>query len=292
MREYKGPGLGHDCAMYLVLKGVGPLTGTVLITKLDLYTWLLIIPICFRCHFSRRLARSREKWRHCVTIDIAPFQVDPVYLSEFKAWRLSQPTSVDITCTFMNHIIKEEVNPCLNFHNSQVIISGTYKICSATRSQMYMFKFRNSQVYAQLPELTGINFQNLQNMLRYQITEVYVKVPELTGICSTEPVNQWGNIVNLTLKNKFQESEIYIEIHIFSFKKMLKMSPGKWCPLCIYLNVLMEMAFIIKDSVYCTKQDARCLYMQTGSTWRLDCSTLILYYFIHSAQICCTFTGT
>ena len=179
----------------------------------------------------------------------------------------------------MNHIIKEEVNPCLNFHNSQVVISGTYKcICSATRSQIFRFKFRNSQVYAQLPELTGINFQNLQNMLRYQITEVYVQVPELTGICSTEPVNQWGNIVNLTLKNKFQESEIYIEIHIFSFKKMLKMSPGKWCPLCICLNVLMEMAFIIKDSVYCTKQDARCLYMQTGSTWRLDCSTLILYY--------------
>ena len=132
--------------MYLVPDSVGPLTGTVLTTKL---IWLLIIPIRFRCHFSRRLARSREKWRHCVTVDIAPFQVDPVYLSEFKAWRVSQPTSVDITCTFMNHIIKEEVNPCLNFHNSQVIISGTYKrICSATRSQMYMVKFRNSQVLA------------------------------------------------------------------------------------------------------------------------------------------------
>ena len=34
-------------------------------------------------------------------------------------------------------------------------------------------------------------------------------------------------------------SEILIEIHIFSFKKMhLKMSSAKWCPFCLGLNVL------------------------------------------------------
>ena len=35
-------------------------------------------------------------------------------------------------------------------------------------------------------------------------------------------------------------SEILIEIHIFSFKKMhLKMSSGKWRPFCLGLNVLL-----------------------------------------------------
>ena len=38
-------------------------------------------------------------------------------------------------------------------------------------------------------------------------------------------------------------SEIVIEIHTFSFKKMpLKMSSGKWRPFCLGLNVLMKGA--------------------------------------------------
>ena len=36
-------------------------------------------------------------------------------------------------------------------------------------------------------------------------------------------------------------SEILIEIHIFSFKKMhFKMSSAKWRPFCLGLNVLMQ----------------------------------------------------
>ena len=38
-------------------------------------------------------------------------------------------------------------------------------------------------------------------------------------------------------------SEILIEIHIFSFKKIhLKMSSGKWRPFCLGLNVIMDDA--------------------------------------------------
>ena len=65
------------------------------------------------------------------------------------------------------------------------------------------------QPVSQLPQLTGSNFRNLQvYLLRYQITDVYGQVPELTGIGSTEPVNQRRNIVNLNLRNKFQGSEM------------------------------------------------------------------------------------
>ena len=39
-------------------------------------------------------------------------------------------------------------------------------------------------------------------------------------------------------------SEILIEIHIFSFKKMqLKMLSGKWRPFCLSLNVLMPHVY-------------------------------------------------
>ena len=47
------------------------------------------------------------------------------------------------------------------------------------------------------------------------------------------------------LKTNF--SEILIQIHIFSFKKMyLKLSSAKWWPFCLGLNVLM----IIRTSIY------------------------------------------
>ena len=49
-------------------------------------------------------------------------------------------------------------------------------------------------------------------------------------------------------------SEISIEIHILSFKKMhLKMSSGKWRPFCLGLNVLSEMEAWISNhsSVFC-----------------------------------------
>ena len=52
-------------------------------------------------------------------------------------------------------------------------------------------------------------------------------------------LNQCWNIVNWTRGNKLQW--ISIEIQTFSFKKMhLKMSSGKWRPLCLGLNVLRE----------------------------------------------------
>ena len=48
-----------------------------------------------------------------------------------------------------------------------------------------------------------------------------------------------GTLLTRPLVTNF--SEILIEIHTFSFKKMhLKMSSGKWQPFCIDLNVLTE----------------------------------------------------
>ena len=50
-------------------------------------------------------------------------------------------------------------------------------------------------------------------------------------------MNQCWNIVNWNLWNKF--SEIVIECHSFSFKKIhMKMSSGIWRPSCLGLNVL------------------------------------------------------
>ena len=52
----------------------------------------------------------------------------------------------------------------------------------------------------------------------------------------------WTNVGILLigpLGTKF--SEMFIEIHIFSFKKIhLKMSSGKWRPFCLGLNVLIK----------------------------------------------------
>ena len=45
-------------------------------------------------------------------------------------------------------------------------------------------------------------------------------------------------------------SEVLIKIHIFSLKKMhLKMSSGKWWPLCLGLNVLI-VSLLTQDSHY------------------------------------------
>ena len=51
--------------------------------------------------------------------------------------------------------------------------------------------------------------------------------------------NNAGLMSNGALGTNF--SEILIEIHTFSFKKMhLKMSSAKWCPCCLTLNVLTK----------------------------------------------------
>ena len=50
----------------------------------------------------------------------------------------------------------------------------------------------------------------------------------------------WTNVGILLIGPLGDFSEILIEIHTFSFKKMyLKMSSGKWRPFCLGLNVLI-----------------------------------------------------
>ena len=45
-------------------------------------------------------------------------------------------------------------------------------------------------------------------------------------------------------------SEILIEINIFSFKELhLKMSPGKWWPSCLNLNVLITSNFCLDQEM-------------------------------------------
>ena len=53
----------------------------------------------------------------------------------------------------------------------------------------------------------------------------------------------WSNTVILLIETFGSNfSEISIEIHTFSFKKMhLKMSSGKWLPICLGLNVLIPL---------------------------------------------------
>ena len=48
-------------------------------------------------------------------------------------------------------------------------------------------------------------------------------------------------------------SEIVIEIHTFSFKKMhLKMSSGKWRPFCLGLNIKCIVIFLILNTIIFT----------------------------------------
>ena len=71
------------------------------------------------------------------------------------------------------------------------------------------------------------------------------------------------------LRTKF--SEILIEIHTFSFKKMhLKMSAGKWRPFCLGLNVLNSTKVIKRTSSYIFTHTTRNVWnIQTRSGWRL-----------------------
>ena len=51
-------------------------------------------------------------------------------------------------------------------------------------------------------------------------------------------------------------SEMLIEIHTFSFKKMhLKMWPGRWRPFCLGLNVLMQWSYYTEPSIWCMCQN-------------------------------------
>ena len=61
----------------------------------------------------------------------------------------------------------------------------------------------------------------------------------------------WTNaeiLLNGPLRTNF--SEIFIEIHTFSFKKMhFKMSSGKWRPFCLGLNVLTHLPVDIMTAI-------------------------------------------
>ena len=61
----------------------------------------------------------------------------------------------------------------------------------------------------------------------------------VTWSASSHYLNQCWNIINFTLKNRFQW---LIKIHIFSFKKMhLKMLSAEWHLFCLGLNVITEI---------------------------------------------------
>ena len=66
-------------------------------------------------------------------------------------------------------------------------------------------------------------------------------------------------------------SEILIEIHIFSFKKMhLKTSPGKWWPFCLGLNVLsvagIQEYYVLLPDTHITYVHGR---IHFASKWRM-----------------------
>ena len=65
-------------------------------------------------------------------------------------------------------------------------------------------------------------------------------------------------------------SEILIEIHTFSFKKMhFKMSSGKWRPFCLSLSVLTHLC--IQDNLF-SKAPLLCWFWEW---WRELCTRLI-----------------
>ena len=76
---------------------------------------------------------------------------------------------------------------------------------------------------------------------------------KLTIICSNNGLSPgrcqaiiWTNAGILVIRTiESNLSEIFVEIHTFSFKKMhWKMSSGKWQPFCLSLNVLMYWSYI------------------------------------------------
>ena len=77
-------------------------------------------------------------------------------------------------------------------------------------------------------------------------------------------LNQCWYITNLTLRSKLL-IEILIEILTFSFTKMhLKMSPGKWRPFCLGLNLLRRS----------TCRNIQCISYHMTKWWtEHECST-------------------
>ena len=94
-------------------------------------------------------------------------------------------------------------------------------------------------------------------MLTHWGRVTYICVSKLTSIGSDNGLSPgwrqaiiWTNVGILfieTLGTNF--SEISIEIHTFSFKKMhVKMSSGKWRPCCLGLNVLNKCNVCFRSS--------------------------------------------
>ena len=86
-------------------------------------------------------------------------------------------------------------------------------------------------------------------------------------------------------------SEMLIEIHTFSFKKIhWKMSPGKWRPFSLSLNVLSVVFILQRHWKICHSQCPRNMSVfQTCLTfvWRLPCNFTMEY--IASSEKCLTF---
>lgn len=53
------------------------------------------------------------------TIDVS-YQIDPIYHKELVSWREAQ-NPVDRQHPFLQRIYNEEISPCLNFQNSEVL---------------------------------------------------------------------------------------------------------------------------------------------------------------------------
>ena len=71
-------------------------------------------------------------------------------------------------------------------------------------------------------------------------------------------------------------SEILIEIHPFSFKKMhLKMSSGKWRPFCLGLNVLNRKVTTVKEG--CQTGNLQCLHKDQVVSMTTSCFSTLCY---------------
>ena len=64
----------------------------------------------------------------CVCVCVCVFlQVDPLLLSEFKAWR-EDPT-LERSCTFLERIYREDIYPCLTFSKNEVCVCVCVRVC-------------------------------------------------------------------------------------------------------------------------------------------------------------------
>ena len=86
-------------------------------------------------------------------------------------------------------------------------------------------------------------------------------------------------------------SEILIEIHTFSFKKMyLKMSSGKWRPLCLSLNVLtLSISKFQMNSCYLSTDDFQVALLDLRQSEGATASEVMLQ---HMCRINCYPTTT